>query len=547
MSDKTRAPASGAPLTAAPHPAALPPGALPPAALPRDATSRRRIRGRVYIGASIALFALIVVLANVVSFRHYDRWDWTSEDVFTLSDRTRAVLGELDRDIDAYLVLSMREPSYQDLRELLLRYRAESERVTVHFVDPDRNPADYRVLAERFQLGAVDLGDGALGSDVAVVLASGDRHWKIDRADLVQVDFDSTGEGEEGVVLDVRSEQAVTGGLLEVTAGRRSKVCVTQGHGEWTLGRGVERDLAGLQDQMRRDNLDIDTFETRGAARVPEGCDAVFVVAPTTAFMAEESDLLRDYVAGAGGNLFVAVEPTLRRDQIAPTGLEEMLRDFGIRIDRALLLELDLSYIPQSTTSPIGPFIVTTWGEHRITRAFQGAAAPLLVESVQPVRPIDPARATTLASTSASSYAETDIAELLGGTEPSRGDEDIAGPVSIAVATRVEQLGEGETDPEGTEGAAEREGGRVVVFGDADFLRPGALNDQRTVNYDTAIAIVGWLSEREALIELPGRRVSDRSVQMTADDALGLAFRVIVIFPAASLFLGFAVWWNRRS
>jgi hypothetical protein len=36
-------------------------------------------------------------------------------------------------------------------------------------------------------------------------------------------------------------------------------------------------------------------------------------------------------------------------------------------------------------------------------------------------------------------------------------------------------------------------------------------------------------------------------VQLTSDDALNLAFRVIVLMPLAVVFIGFAVWWNRRS
>lgn len=526
MSDKSRSPAS------------------PPAEEPRrdDAASRRRFEGRTNVAVASLLVLAIAVMANYLSFRHYARWDWTSEGVFTLSDRTRAVLRELDRDVEAWLVLSSAEPNYQDLRELLQRYRAESQRLELHFVDPDREPAEYRVLAERLGLGAVDLGGGQMGSDVAVVLESGDRQWKISRDDLVTFDFEAMEEGQQRV--DVRSEQALTGGILEVTSGRRTKVCITQGHGEWTVGRGAERDLGALQDQMRRDNLDIETFETRGASRVPEDCDAVFVVGPTTAFTREEAELVRGYVQG-GGNLFVAADPELRQEQIAATGLEEVLRDFGIRLDRSVVLELDPRFLPQNVTTPIGPYFVASWGEHPITRPFRDPAAGVLLEITRSVRPVDPDRATVLLSTSESSFAETEIEQMIRAGEPSRDDADVAGPVPVAVATRVERVGE-PPDDEG-EPAEEREGGRVVVIGDAEFLDSQYLGMQEVVNYELASAIVGWLTEREALIELPGRSVEARPVRMTQEDVEGLGFRVVVLLPAALFFLGFAVWWNRRS
>lgn len=510
---------------------------------PRDAASKRRFEGRTNVGIASLLVILIVVMANYLAFRHYRRFDWTSEGVFTLSDRTRAVLRELDRDVDVYLVMSAGEPNYQDLRELLERYRGEQQRLTLHFVDPDRQTAEYRLIAERFGLGIAQTDTGALTSDVSVVMSAGDRTWKITQDDLVQVDFDSLGEGEPQ--LDVRSEQALTGGLLEVTQGRRTKVCVTQGHGEWTVSRGAERDLQGLADEMRRENLEIEPFETRGASSVPEGCDAVFVIAPTTAFTSEEAELLRSYVQG-GGNLLVAADPEIRRDEIASIGLEDVLRDFGIRLDRSLVLELDPRFLPPSATNPAGPFAIASFGDHPITRPYHqlGVAVPMLVDMVRSVRPIGE-RATTIMQTSESAFAETDIAALVAHGEPTRDDADIAGPVSIAVATRVERLGE----PAQDEGEPEesREGGRVVVIGDADFLDARYLAAAEAVNYGVASAIVGWLTERAALIELPGRRVAAQPIRMSEDDVWGLFFRVVFLLPAAVIFLGFAVWWNRRS
>lgn len=503
-----------------------------------DAASRRRIAGRTHVAIGSLIVFAIVMMGNYLSFRHYARWDWTSEKIFTLSDRTRAVLRDLDRDLDIWLLLSAGEPNQQDLRELLQRYRAESQRLTLHFVDPDRDPAAYRVLAQRLHIGAVDLG-GSMASDVAVVIESGENQWKIGRDDLVTFDFDAL-ESEGAQRIDVRSEQALTGGILEVTSGRRTKVCVTQGHGEWTLGRGSERDLGALRDEMRRENLEIEPFETRGAARVPAHCDALFVVGPTTAFSASEAELIREFVRG-GGNLLVAVDPELHQEQIAMTGLESVLRDFGVRIDGSIVLELDPRFLPQNVTSPVGPFFAATWAEHAITRPLRDSGAAVLTQIARSVRPIDPDRASTLLSASESSYAETDVSEMIRRGEPMRDDADLSGPVSIAVATRVERLGE---PPEEGEGNA---GGRVVVLGDADIFHANFLGMQEVVNYEFASAIVGWLTEREALIELPSRSMEARAVRMSQDDVNALGFRVIVLLPAAIFFLGFAVWWNRRT
>ncbi len=498
-----------------------------------DAAAERRRQGQMLTLLAAVFLTAITFMVNYLSFRHYARWDWTSEGVFTLSDRTREVLRELDTDVDVYLLLSAGEPSYEDLRELLQRYRAESDHLTLHLLDPDRSPSEYQVLAERYHLGQRVGGDG-LESDVAVLMAAGARNWKITRDDLVTFDFDAFAE-EGRTEIDVRSEQALTGGILEVVSERRTRVCLTAGHGEWTLDRGGERDLGALRDELRRENLELETWETRGATSVAEGCDAVFVVGPRVAFTEAEADLLEAYVR-AGGSLLVAADPEVEREEVQRTGLEDALRDLGIRLERAVVLELDRRVMPGGATSPLGPFLIATYGDHAITRPLRELQLGTVVDFVRPVRPVSDERATVLMQTTPSAYAETNIAELVRSGEPAQDDADLAGPVPVAAAAEIAREGEGDV-----------RAGRLVVLGDSDLFQPSFMGAQEVVNYDVASAIVGWLTQRQALIELPARRVSARPVHMSDGDVFELFFRVVVLMPLAAIFLGLAVWWNRRA
>lgn len=519
-----------------------------------DATARRRLEGRANVVVATLLLLAIGVMANYLAFRHYRRWDWTSEGAFTLSPRTVEVVRALDADIDVYLVMSSAEPNYQDLRELLDRYRAESQHLVLHFVDPDREPAEYELVRERFHLGNAMLADGSVGADVAVVITSGHRQWEITRDDLVSFDFDAYAEEGETRV-DVRSEQALTAGIMEVTSGRDTKVCVTTGHGEWSIDGETDRDLSGLRDEMRRENLELEIIETRGRDAIPEDCDAVLVVGPEAAFTSDEAAMLRDHVRH-GGNLFVALDPLLDRADIRSSGLEDALRQLGVRVDRTVVLELDGSRLAPDRPSPAGPFLVATYGEHPITQAFAATGIPMVVNLVRSVRLVDEDRGTVLLSTSAASFGEVDVAALIETAEPHRDDEDIAGPVPVAVAIEVERLGgdggaDGEDgdggDGEGDEGAGEDARGRLVVIGDSDFLAGPFMSAQDVVNYEVTSAMIGWLTQRQALIAIPPRRVSATAVRMTEDDVGDLAFRVMVLMPLAAVFLGIAVWWSRRS
>lgn len=514
-----------------------------------------RARSRVYAALNAALLVGLIFQLNYLSYRHYERWDWTAHSIYTLSDRTKAVLDELDRDVEIWILLSEAEPGFDDLRNLFARYRAESDRLTIHYVDPDRDPGGYREVAQRFGLGAMIVGDSEL-SDVAAVLQAGDRHWEITRDDLVRTNFDPFDDDGE-VELNVEGERAITGALVELTTGRPTKVCVTHGHGEMRVSGGG-RSLAGFAAEMRRENLELEEIETRGRSAVPSECDAVAVIGPEVAFTDEEAEVLRRYVRG-GGNLLVALDPIPNRDQSAlvPMGLERMLRDFGVRVDSSIVIEPDPALLPAGGGHPIGPFAVVDWGDHPITAPLTGHAIPLVVTEARSVRPLEEGRATVLFRASARSFAETDLRSLQdrgGDLEPD--DADISGPVPLAVALRAEVLGEQEETAaedhaedhaeEVSTNGREGSGGRVVVLGDATIFASEFLAQPTVVNRQLASAIIGWLTEREALIAIEARTIQQRPVSMTQDDVSNLFLRVVVLIPLAFVFLGFAVWWNRR-
>lgn len=172
------------------------------AAAPRSAPggARRSIATKVLVSASSLLMVLIVLMANYLSYRHYRRFDWTSQALFSLSDKSLAVLRALTSDVDIYLFLSRSEPNYADTQELLRRYEGASRHIRVHVTDPDREPAKFQMLAQRFGLGAALLENGQFGVDVAAVAAAGKNKWSIKRDDLVGYEWKEPGADRRGKV-----------------------------------------------------------------------------------------------------------------------------------------------------------------------------------------------------------------------------------------------------------------------------------------------------------------------------------------------------------
>ncbi len=507
----------------------------------KDDARARRSSARLYLALNALLLTAIMLMVNYLAFRHYERWDWTEQSIFTLSDRTEQELARLSRPIEIWLLLSESEPEHAELQNLLERYRGASDRISLHYVDPHRDPGGYQELVRRFHLGRAERAtrEGVVTtSDVAVVVASGDRQWEVSRDDLVSHSFESEG-GEDTIRLNVEAEQAVTGAIVQVTSGRSTTVCFTTGHGELSIGDGAEG-LSELAAELRRNNLEQETIQTRGIDRVPESCNAVAVVGPELTFADAELQLLRDYVRG-GGNLLLALDPIPDADQrrIEPTGLEDMLRDFGVRVDRDIVVEPDPAFLPPGPGHPVALYMVGDFGEHAVTEPFRGAGMPLLVATARSVRPIGES-AKVLIRASEHSYGESDLQAFAEGDMGEADASDIAGPVSLGVATRVEVTGERPSEDE-----REGSGGRVVVLGDASMLTSELLGQPAAANRAFAGAALGWLTQREALISIPPRTV-DHPGMPSEEDVSNLFFRVVVLIPLAFVFLGIAVWWNRR-
>lgn len=508
-----------------------------------DAKSRRN-RARLYLALNALLLTSIMLMVNYLAFRHYARWDWTEQSIFTLSDRSEQVLARLSHPIEIWVLLSESEPEHAELQNLLERYRAASDRISLHYVDPHRDPGSYQEVVRRFHLGLAERAtrEGVVTtSDVALVVAAGTNQWEVSRDDLVSHSIASEG-GENTIQLNVEAEQAVTGAIVEVTSGRRTTVCFTTGHGELSIDEGAEG-LGELAAELRRDNLEKDTIQTRGLERVPETCNAVAVVGPELAFDEAEAELLRGYVRG-GGNLFVALDPIPDADQrrIEPTGLEDMLRDLGVRVDRDVVVEPDPAYLPAGPGHPVVLYLVGDFGEHAITEPFRGSGMGLLVSMARSVRPIGEA-ASVLIRGSARSYGESELGSFESGDIGEPDASDVAGPVSLGVATRVEVTGEHPSE-DGEE--HESTGGRVVVLGDASMFTSELLGQPAAANRAFAGAVLGWVTEREALISIPARTV-DQPAMPSEEDVTNLFFRVVVLIPLAFVFLGIAVWWNRRQ
>ena len=469
----------------------------------------------------------IALMVNYLSFRHYQRWDWTSAGVFTLSEHSEEVLASLEEDVDVYVFLGSGETEFADVDELLEQYKAKSGRVRVHRIDPDRERAQYQLLAQRFGMSAMATDVGMV-SPIPVVVTMGDKRRKIERDQLVKRDFENQDEFG-GPSLSLESERALTGAIIEMKTGQETTVCLSQGHGEWEPDGTGRRSMVAVTAELDWDHVKTKPFALTGSEKVPETCDALYVIGPQRAFGPKQVASLDAYLK-RGGSVLLALDPVLDKTTVANTGLEAWLVERKILLGKDLVLEMSRRHL--LSASPLEAFIAADFGHHRIVDEIRATGGGTAMGVVRSVVAGNGSAADTLLSASEESYAETDLRMLENAEQADLkpNEQDIVGPVSLAVALEDES-----------------NKSRLVVVGDSDWLLSEYLQTPQFSNVDFLSSITGWLTQRESLMTIAPRKTNAQAVLMTEEDLSTVLVRVVGLLPFAFFIAGLGVWWSRRS
>jgi ABC-2 type transport system permease protein len=477
--------------------------------------SEGKTTSRLNLGLAILVGLGILGLVNWLGARHYQRFDWTSAGLYTLSGKSKQVLADLAQPVAVTVFMTEGSPLYAETQELLKRYQAASPLVSVETLNPERNPA-------RAQAFLGEMGDIRL----SVVFRSGEKKKVVPVDALAELDFARARMGGEPVLKAFKGEQEFTAAILTVTQEKSPKVVFTKGHGERPLTGRVREGLERLVDLLKQDNCSVEEWDSLEDQKVPEGTDLVVVAGPRTGFTFPETDALTAYLA-EGGRALLLLDPEFAPgpgNRMADLGLGPVLEAWGVRLGDDIVVD------PRNALPLMGPetVVARSFRSHPVTKLLEGL--PVVFPVVRSVGPADPlpegVTVQVLVETSPDGWGETNLADL--ETRVEKDDRDVAGPVPLAVAV---EAGEGRKT-------------RLVVVGDADFASSGGIAN--AANLYLATSAVNWLLEREALISIPPKSTDQVAVTLSRTDIGRLSIFVLLILPAAAIGLGIAVWLRRR-
>ncbi len=496
-----------------------------------DKASTMLASARFWSALGVLSASAIMVNVNVLSARFYERWDVTQSGIFTLSPATLEILEALAEPVEVVVFLSRADRLLVDVRHMLSEYEAHSSELSIRYVDPERDPAEFLALQQRFGIVAGRTEHGRVLTDAALVVARGTERWFITADDLMGLDAEGN--------VEPRIEHALTEGIAQVTRGEALSACFTTGHQEISIDDAGPHGLAELRMRLTKSNLTVETKDLSAAllkdAKLAS-CDLVIVAGPKLPFGEPAARALRAYYE-QGGNLLLLLDPFVDdQGRLGRSGLEPVTAAVGIELENDFVIEQNRELrLPNG----FGEAFLATPEAHAVTEGLMGpgnrAAFRILLVGAQSLSTQASSPAKPLLLSSPTSFALDDLSSVQRGDSqlvPLSNDE--TGPYSMALAV-------GSSKDEAASGR------RMVVAGAANLAWSRNWRDPTLIGNRLFVEnAVSWLCARPALVSVPKRRSFPAGLNLTEQSQSDVLWYVMVYMPLTAAFMGSFVLFRRR-
>jgi len=483
----------------------------------------------------MAAFIGIALLIGIVTFENNKRIDVTATNQFSLAERTKQILSDLDEPLRAtafYKDLALTaDPDQANRRakveDTLKEFAARSGKFTFRMVDPDYKPD----IANAY-FGARPLAFVA-ESVVVESLVS-------DKIDVVQPTDQSYSQLEQDLVT----------GMLVATGEEQKAIYFLTGHGERSINSsgpdGYSELRAGLeQDNYRVAPLTWTPDDTE--VSVPDDTALLVIARPTGELPETHAAALNRYMQGKILNSDGTVSDRREGGRmifLADTEIVDTFRQFlaiwGVVVGKGYIRDLSQSVPgnPQilrvSGYNPEAPLEIIFPRGVPLQPSFMPSTSPLIVINDGLRRPVP------LAMTSPNSYLIDDLERADPITDA--GDEsDPRGPFSPAIFVQgIGPVG----SPAPTSQPPDSELSWLVVFGDSDFVSNSFFG--RGGGADFFLNSANYLLGDFSLVSIRDKAFTFREFNLNKNEFNFVRWTSWVFLPGLMGLMAALVWWVRR-
>ena len=347
-------------------------------------------RGGYAVGITAAVLAGVIVLnvlISVLAERVNLEFDMSLTDQNSMSEENIDFIKKLDKEVTVtmcakaedytgtymnyyaqqYGVTESYTDYYKQTVNLIEKYNNYNKKIKIEYVDTQST--EFNKISQKYSKDTINYGD------IIVTCAVGDneRYKIIGYEDIYAITQDDTYASygySTSTVTGNNIETALTSAISYVTSNKTSKVAFVTGHSKNDYSKEY-------QSLLKTNNYEIDLISDAMVTDISDEYDALFIVAPTTDFMASELDAISKFLDNDGkyqkGLVFFA-------DTSAPylPNFYGLLEEWGIAVEEGILFETNANnYVPGSPTV-LGSYVNTEDGITKgITTCITGKNLPI--------------------------------------------------------------------------------------------------------------------------------------------------------------------------
>jgi hypothetical protein len=488
--------------------------------------SRKKIR-RLRIGfnvlAQIVLVLFLVAMVNSIGFKHYARWDFSRDQKYALSDKTKRFLDTLKSKMRITVFFPPTTPITTDVQNLLTEYQyAGKGKIDIEHIDPERNLSRAKELFDKYKV---------VTDEPLLVVDYEGRNKTVKASEMADIDQSGMALGEGPRVAAFKGEQAITSAMIDLVEGKKKTLGYVLGHKEPALTEGSA--ISVLKTFIENENIQFKELNLLDLDAIPEDVKTVMIIGPQYDFSDREMKLLRNFW-DKQGRILLLLDPAAKTPK-----LDAFVSELGVNVnDDRLMVFLRTGIQELALTRDVQARFL---GDSPITRRLADVRALFLGGTSSLTLEPDRARVANiriepLIQAEKGYFAETDY--NTDNQAKLQADAKRDDNTQITIGAAIEKGGSADE-------RVQLNSSRLVVVSNATFVQDNAITqDQQGLDFMSGS--VNWLLSREQLIGIAPKVSKPLTFSLNGDALARLRWIVLVFMPLIPAVIGTVVWWQRR-
>lgn len=458
----------------------------------------KKVRYGTFSTVITLVFIVVLIVVNLIIGELDHKFDMTSADTYSISDKTRTVLDGLDKDITIYTMFKTGNSDNIVTRvQRVLDQYAESPHITVE----NKDLYLYPDFAKQYS------GEDKSVNLNSIVVTNGKRFKVINYEEY----FDASG------TLNV--ESCVTGAVNYVGLESSSVIYAVTGHGE------IE--TAQFTDFVKQAGLANFEFKSINLLEsdIPDDCSVLLMTTCYRDYSGDEVQKIKDYLTADGRLMFIA-SAISKADH---PNMISVINAYGLDIDSTYILESDTANYLQN---PAG--IIAGQTEHSINNSLRDGRYKVFCYCANGINVLELKKQgleiENVLTSSDSSYLKGE-----GNTSPNFEEGDKKGPFTMAAAV---------TDSTYTDKSHKT---KLMVIGCFYMLYPDADAMVNGANSTFLVNSLNWLNDTEDSVYIAPKSLANEKIVIDAGTADKIKILAWGVIPGAIFVIGLIVCLRRRN